>query len=132
MIMSSVLEVHADDWKQEVLESKVLTVVDFWHESCPWCIRLNPVFDDVAKDYEGKVKFAKLNVLETADNRKIALEHGIMSTPTLMFFCEGRSVRQHLGFMSKDDLKKKIEETIKEHKDCIEQSTPLKTQLSNS
>ena len=66
----------------------------------------------------------KLNVLKTPDNRKIAIENGIMSTPTLMFFCEGRSVSHHLGFLPKDDLKEKIKEVIEEHKKCIRQSTP--------
>ncbi len=125
--MNNVSEVNADDWKEEVLESEILTIVDFWHERCPWCIRLNPVFSEVADEYDGKVKFVKLNILETPENRKIALEHGVMSTPTLVFFCDGRSISQHLGFVPRDDLKKKIEDMIEEHEDCIKKSTPLTT-----
>ncbi|MGD8544916.1 MAG: thioredoxin domain-containing protein [Candidatus Bathyarchaeota archaeon] len=124
--MSKVLEVDANDWQKEVLESEVLTVVDFWHEHCSWCIKLNPVIEEVAKELE-EVRFVKMNVLKTMDNRKIAIENGIMSTPTLIFFCKGRSVSHHLGFLPKDDLKKKIEEIIEEYKACIRQSTPLET-----
>jgi len=64
--MGSVLEVNADSWEREVIESGVLTVVDFWHNHCPWCIRLDPVFREVAEEYEGRIKFVKLNVLERA------------------------------------------------------------------
>ena len=62
--MGSVLEVNAGSWEQEVLQSDVLTVVDFWHSQCPWCIRLEPIYNETAEEYKGKVKFAKLNILK--------------------------------------------------------------------
>ncbi|MFW6117049.1 MAG: thioredoxin family protein [Thermoproteota archaeon] len=125
--MAKVLEVDVDDWEQEVLQCDVLTVVDFWHDFCSWCKKLNPILEEVAEEYKEEIRFVKMNILEPPDNREIAREHGIMSVPTLMFFCEGRSVRQYLGFMPKDDLKEKIEETLEEYEDCIKRSTPLET-----
>ena len=125
--MGNVLEVNASNWEQEVLKSDVLTVVDFWHHRCPWCLRLNPIFDEVAGEYKGKIKFVKLNVLEAPVNREIAIRHGIMSTPTLTFFCEGRPVGQALGSMSKENLKKLIDDMLQKHRECINQSTELKT-----
>ena len=71
--MKSVLDVNANNWEQEVLQSDILTVVDFWHDRCPWCLRLNPIIDDVAREYEGKIKFVKLNVLKVSANREIAI-----------------------------------------------------------
>ena len=71
--MKSVLDVNANNWEQEVLQSDILTVVDFWHDRCPWCLRLNPIIDDVAREYEGKIKFVKLNVLTISANREIAI-----------------------------------------------------------
>ena len=62
--MKSVLDVNANNWEQEVLQSDILTVVDFWHDRCPWCLRLNPIIDEVAKEYEGKIQFVKLNALK--------------------------------------------------------------------
>lgn len=103
--MGSALEVNAGNWKHEVLQSNMLTVVDFWHNRCPWCLRFNPIFNEVAEEYKGKIKFVKLNILENPSNREIAVHHGIMSTPALMFFCEGRSIGQALGFMPNDHLK---------------------------
>jgi len=124
--MGSVLEVKASSWEKEVLKSDVLTVVDFWHDRCPWCIRLNPIFDEVAEEYKGRVRFAKLNILESPDNQKIAIDYGVMSTPTLLFFCEGRPVEGAVGFMPKENLKKIMEDVIKRHRECIKQSTEIK------
>lgn len=125
--METVLDVDAGGWRQEVLNSNILTVVDFWHDRCPWCLRLNPIFNEVSEEYKGRIKFVKLNVLETQTNREIAIRHGIMSTPTLMFFCEGRPVGQTLGFMPKEQLKKLIDDMLQKHRECIDQSTELKT-----
>ncbi|NIO37837.1 thioredoxin fold domain-containing protein [Candidatus Bathyarchaeota archaeon] len=125
--MKAVLDLGASDWKKEVLESDVLTVVDFWHEHCLFCLKLNPVFEEVAIEFRDKIKFAKLNVLETKDNRRIAVEHGIMSTPTLLFFCEGRAVGQALGFMPKEKMKSTLDAMLASHKECVKQSTPLET-----
>ena len=125
--MGTVLDVDAGDWRQEVLNSDILTVVDIWHDRCPWCLRLDPIFNEVSEEYKGKIKFVKLNVLETQTNREIAIRHGIMSTPTLMFFCEGRPVGQALGFMPKEQLKKLIDDMLQKHRECIDQSTELKT-----
>ena len=124
--MKSVLDVNANNWEQEVLQSDILTVVDFWHDRCPWCLRLNPIIDEVAKEYEGKIKFVKLNVLKVSSNREMAIHYGIMSTPTLLFFCEGRPVGQALGFMPKENLKELLDDTVAKHKECIKHSTELK------
>ena len=121
-----VSDVDANRWDVEVLESNLLTVADFWHKFCPWCIRLDPVFREVAEKYRGKAKFVKLNVLENQQNREIAIRYGIMSTPTLVFFCKGRPVGQYVGFRSKESLEKIVDELMEKHKECIKQSTELK------
>lgn len=123
--MKSVLNVNANNWEQKVLQSDILTVVDFWHDRCPWCLRLNPIIDEVAKEYEGKIKFVKLNVLTISANREIAIRYGIMSTPTLLFFCEGRPVGQALGFMPKENLKGLLDDMFAKHRECIKHSTEL-------
>ncbi|MBS7622036.1 thioredoxin, partial [Candidatus Bathyarchaeota archaeon] len=76
--MSAVLDVDAEDWEMEVLRSDILTVVDFWHERCPWCIQLNPIFEEVADEYKDKAKFVRFNVLKSPRNRDIAIRYGVM------------------------------------------------------
>ena len=126
MMEMNVIEVNADNWKKEVLNSKNLVLVDFWHERCIWCKRLEPIFSEIANEYEGKVKFAKLNVLATPENRQIAIDRGVMGTPTIGFYCEGRSVGTTVGFKTKEQLKQLVQEILEKHKECISKSTELK------
>lgn len=125
--MHSVLEVNADDWEREILQYDHLVVVDFWHEQCPWCLRLNPIYSEVAEEYKSKVKFAKLNVLASQENQTVASKYGIMGTPTLVFFCDGRPVETVAGFQPKERLKQLVDDVIGKHRECVEKSTELKT-----
>ena len=124
--MSEVLDVSADDWEKEILKSDTLVLVDFWHEQCPWCKRLEPIYNEVAREYEGKVKFAKLNALESKENRDIAVKYGITGTPTLAFFCEGRPIEMVAGFQPKERLKRLVDDVIDKHEECIKKSTEFK------
>lgn len=123
--MVDVIELNEEKWEAEVVKSDILTVVDYWHDHCPWCIRMNPIIDEVAKEYEGKIKFVKLNVLASQGNREIAIHYGVMSTPTLAFFCAGRPVEELVGFMPKERLIKSLESVLEKHRECIDQSSKL-------
>lgn len=125
--LSRVLEIGADGWETEILNYEYLIVVDFWHQQCPWCLKLNPIYAEVAEEYKDKVKFAKLNILETDKNRQIAIKHGILATPTLIFFCDGRVIETVTGFQPKERLIQTIDSAIERHKDCLKGSTPIKT-----
>ena len=123
----SVADVNADDWEKEVLQSETLVLVDFWHERCPWCKRLDPIYAEVAEEYKGRVKFAKLNVLSSHENQHIGVENGVMGTPTLIFYCDGRPVGTAVGFQPKQRLKQLVDDMIEKHRECIDQSTKLET-----
>ena len=125
--MSEVLDVSAGDWEKEILKSNTLVLVDFWHERCRWCKRLAPIYSEVAKEYEGKVKFAKLDVLESQDNREIAVKYAIMGTPTLVFFGEGRPIETIAGFQLKERLKQLVDDMVDKHRESIEKSTEFKS-----
>ena len=125
--MSSVLDVNADTWKQEIEEYDALVVVDFWHEHCVWCKKLDPIYSEVSEDYKNKVKFAKLNILENQENQQIAAKYGVMGTPTLVFFCKGRQIESIVGFQPKEQLSKLVDDVVSKHQECLEKSTLLKT-----
>ena len=127
MILLGVIDLEADDWEKEVLKSETLVLVDFWHERCPWCKRLDPIYSEVSDEYVNKMKFARLNVLSNHENQHLAAENGVMGTPTLIFYCEGRSVETVVGFQPKDRLRQLVENMLDKYKECIEQSTKLKT-----
>jgi thiol-disulfide isomerase/thioredoxin len=82
-------DVDASNWDKEVMASDMLVVVEFWREGCLWCKRLDPIFEKVSEKYVDKVKFVKFNAMENDANQAIAAKYGIMSTPTLLFICEG-------------------------------------------
>jgi thioredoxin 1 len=118
--------VNARNWEQEITKSAMLTVVYFWHEQCPWCFRFAPIIDEVAREYGGKIKFAKLNVLADPLNQQIADNFGIMSTPTLLFLCKGRPVGQVVGLQSKEDLERGLNDILARYTTCLSQSTELR------
>lgn len=124
--MVNVVELNLTNWEKEVSQPDLLTAVYFWHEHCPYCAMFNPVFNEVAEEYGGKMKFAKLNILENPDNREIAVNLGVMSTPTLVFYCSSRPIGQVVGLMSKGNLEKTLDDMLGRYGICIKQSTDLK------
>lgn len=127
--MESVVELNVNNWDKEVSKSEILTVVYFWHQQCPWCIRLNPIFDEIAEEYVGKIRFRKLNVLDNPTNQEMASNLGVMSTPTLMFFCSGRPIGQFVGLTSKEDIEKILEDMLGRYRTCLRQSSDLRNYI---
>ncbi len=123
--MSLVTDLDSTSWEEQVAKSKELVLVDFWHDSCIWCKRLEPELDAVAVDFAGKVKFARLNIFPSNDNKEIGRKYGIMGTPTLLLFCNGRPVDSLVGYRPRDALRKELREKLDKAKDCFKQSTPL-------
>ena len=108
--MSSGIEVNLtdDNFKSEVLDSTIPCLVDFWAEWCRPCIMIAPTVEEIAKEYQGKLKVGKVNVDE-AD--KVSSDYGVMSIPTLAVFKNGEIVDKMVGASSKNA----IEDFIKPH-----------------
>ena len=103
--------VHLTDknFEKEVLKSELPVMVDFWATWCGPCRMVAPVVEELAKEYENKVKIGKVDVDESPAT---ASKYGIMSIPTLMFFKGGQIMGQLVGAVSKSDLKKRIESNL--------------------
>ncbi|MCS7098154.1 MAG: thioredoxin family protein [Candidatus Methanomethyliaceae archaeon] len=119
------ISVNWESWNEEVLKSKILTLVYFWQELCPWCRIFTPIFERVSKKFEGKVKFVRMNIFESDGNRELAEGLGIMSTPTLMFFCNGRPIMYLIGFMSEGELENIVNDMLNKHHSCLEKSSKI-------
>jgi len=85
--------------------SKGNSVIDFWAEWCGPCKMLKPVFEDVAKEMKGKIKFGKVDI---EDGQEIAERFGVMSVPALVFFKDGEQVEMSSGFVDKKTLMRMI------------------------
>ncbi len=125
-----IVELNQNNWEEEVGRSSILTLVYFWHQQCPWCRRLTPIIEKLAEEYSGKLKFARLNVLESPSNQELATDLGVMGTPTLIFFCGGRPLMQIVGYTGEEDLKKVINDMLQRYRTCLLQSTDLRSYIA--
>ena len=100
--MSKVLEINNDNFNEEVNENKDTLIIDFWAEWCGPCKLLSPIIEELSKEFEGKIYFAKVNL---DNNQDLAMKFSIRSIPTLLLFKKGQLKDTKVGLLSKSDLK---------------------------
>lgn len=104
-----VTKLNKDNFQQEVVNSDVPVIIDFYADWCGPCQMMAPVFEEVSKDYEGRLNFVKLN---TEENPKVADQFGIKGIPCLIIVNKGEEVDRIVGFNAKDQLKAKIDSIL--------------------
>ena len=107
--MGEPIEVSESTWDDEVINSELPVLVDFWAEWCGPCKMIAPAVHDLALEYDGKLNVAKLDV-DSAPN--IAMKYRVSSIPALIFFKEGQPVDQIIGAVPKGALKKRIDAVL--------------------
>jgi len=107
--MSKPVAISDDSFEQEVLKSDTPVVVDFWAAWCGPCKMIAPILEEIAQDYEGKLKVAKMDV---DANTKVASQYKIMSIPSLLFFKDGELVEQIVGALPKAQLVSKVDKVL--------------------
>ena len=106
MAASNIVQLTQENFAKEVLQSPQPILVDFWAEWCGPCKALAPILDELAQEYEGKIRIGKVNI---DDHQSLAAEYGIHSIPTLLMFRQGQVADQIVGLRSKRDLKASFE-----------------------
>ena len=107
--MSEKLEFSDSNFTSEVIESDLPVLVDFWAPWCGPCRMVDPVVQEIAGEYDGRLKVGKLN---TDDNREVAAKYGIMSIPTLMIFKGGEVKERIVGAQPKKAITDKIDSVL--------------------
>jgi thioredoxin 1 len=100
-VSDNILYLNDDDFEDKVLKATGPVLVDYWAEWCGPCKMIAPVLEDIAKDYEGKLTIAKLNIDE---NPATPQRYGVRGIPTLMLFKNGEVEATKVGALSKSQL----------------------------
>ena len=106
MSAENIVTLNQGNFSAEVLNSATPVLVDFWAEWCGPCKMIAPILDEIASEYDGKVKVGKVNIDE---EQPIATQYGIRAIPTLLIFKDGEVAEQVVGLRSKRDLKANLD-----------------------
>ena len=112
MASENVIVVTAENFEIEVLKSEVPVLVDFWAEWCGPCKMLGPVIDQLADEYTGKAKVAKVDIEADDATKELAVAQGVSSIPSLMVFKGGEKVDETIGAQGKLVLAEMIDKAL--------------------
>ncbi|MCH8309527.1 MAG: thioredoxin [Chloroflexi bacterium] len=107
--MAHPIEITDDTFNEEVVNADTLVLVDFWADWCGPCKMIAPMVEELAEEFEGKIKFTKLDV---DSNPQSATNFGIRGIPTLLIFDDGKPIETVVGAVPKSVLKKKLEAAL--------------------
>ena len=105
----ALVKINSENFEEEVMSSDIPVIIDCWAPWCAPCQLMGPVFEELSNEYDGKLKFGKLNVDEEP---LIAARYGISGIPTLLIIHNGEEVSRIVGFAPKEIMKQKIDSVL--------------------
>jgi thioredoxin 1 len=107
--MSLGLRITSGNFKDEVLQSSIPVLVDFWADWCQPCRMVGPLLDQLGEEYAGRLKIGKVNVDEEND---LAGQHNVVSIPTMVVYKDGKIVRQQIGALPKNSIENLFKDLV--------------------
>lgn len=117
-------DIQSSEWADQVESEERPVMVEYWHHKCAICVEMKPIFDEQPGIFGDEVKFVRMNLLDSKDNRRFAIRGGVRSTPTFIMYCQGRPVGQIIGQRKKDEFTKEVRDLISNADSCL-MATPL-------
>jgi thioredoxin 1 len=105
----AVIHLNQDNFEAEALKSATPVIIDFWASWCGPCQMMGPVFEKLSVEYEGKLKFCKV---DTEDQPDLSADYEVRGIPCLVIMNKGKEVDRTVGYAPKDTLRKKIDEIL--------------------
>ena len=109
--MSKAKELTKDSFNEEVINSDIPVLVDFWAPWCQPCVMMSPILDEIAEELSDKVKITKLNVSES-ENQELAEHYEIQGIPNMKLFKNGEVVKEIVGMQSKGNLMEELSKEV--------------------
>jgi thioredoxin 1 len=119
-----VKDIQHTDFQSEVLASDRPTVVEFWHNQCPACEEMRPIYEALEGHLSGRVRLTRMNLLESRENRVLAIRQGARSTPTFMIYCGGRPIGAIIGVRTLGEMESELGALLRVSDSCL-RATPI-------
>ncbi len=109
--MSKTIEITNSNFEEEVINSKIPILVDFWAPWCQPCLMMAPALQELSEELEGKLKIGKLDT-EIPENQILAMTYQIQSIPNMKLFKDGKVIKEFIGLRPKETLKSELAQVI--------------------
>ncbi|MBT7187579.1 thioredoxin family protein [Candidatus Bathyarchaeota archaeon] len=122
--MPGPIDIQSSEWMELVESEERPVMVEYWHHKCVACKQMKPIYEAQPELFGNEIKFIRMNLLESKENRKFAIRGGVRSTPTFILYCQGRPVGQIIGSRRPDDFTDEIRALVDNAENCL-MATPL-------
>ncbi|ODS33290.1 MAG: thioredoxin [Candidatus Scalindua rubra] len=109
--MANIEAATNDDFEKTVIQAEIPVLVDFFADWCAPCKAQTPILDELASEFDGRIKFAKVDI-DVDGNKELATKYGVLSVPTLILFSNGEIKGTMVGVTSKKKLEQKFEQVL--------------------